>query len=93
MGNETLYRLGLVRCIVVHHQVKIEFVGNVLLDHPKEPQYFLRVVTRQALPDDRTGATPRAANSVVVPWRVQLRVRRSTCPARMGTTPWVRSSA
>ena len=54
-GNETPHGLGLVRGVVVHHQMEVKVAGNAALNRPQEGQEFLAAMPWQALPDDRTG--------------------------------------
>lgn len=50
-----LHGLGLVGGVIVHDQVKIEMLGCVALNDPKEAQKLLRSMPRQALADHLAG--------------------------------------
>ena len=60
----------LVGGVVVDDQMDVELGWHVGLDVPQEGQELLMPVAWLALGDDRAVGTSRAANRVVVPWRL-----------------------
>jgi hypothetical protein len=55
--------------VVIHDKVPLEVLGHAGIDVAQEAQELLTPMARLALGEDRPLAIPRAANSVVVPWR------------------------
>ena len=60
---------GLVRAVVVHHQVYVELCGDVCFDGVQELQELTAAMAAMQFAMTSPVATSSAANSVVVPWR------------------------
>ena len=62
-------RRGLVRPVVVHHEVDVQLGRDAGLDGSQEPQELCTAMPAVQLADDPPVAISSAANSVVVPCR------------------------
>ena len=68
-ANQDLIARGLVRPVVVHHEVDVQLGRDAGLDGSQEPQELCTAMPAVQLADDPPVAISSAANSVVVPCR------------------------
>src|SRR5207247_4946349 len=84
---------GLVRPVVIQHQVQFLVPGKVPVQAAQEPQEFLMAMPATALSDDFASNTLSAAKSVAVPFRLSSCVIVPHRPFFRGRPGWVRSKA
>jgi hypothetical protein len=68
-ANQDLIARGLVRPVVVHHEVDVQLGRDAGLDGSQEPQELCTAMPAVQLADDLARCDIEAANSVVVPCR------------------------